>query len=740
MKLNAKIMAAFLPGAVLATIIIGRVVYPSLEAALRKSIGDSHMLLIQQNLNTIDRLMNDKHNDIQTIARENVFLDRLKGRESGQAAARKIEDWLSLSGPWDLLMVTDAKGVVRLSSGKGKVGRRASEDPEDARALAQALKRSIYYSDLVSAGGNATVVFAAPIIAYDEPDQPVMGAVIAHLTWFAVTEILADISEQSHERLFNKNGFLIGSDDPQERASILRSKGSQAALLQGLQGKSGMIAMPVRKGEEEKLMIYAPQLGYLNYKGQGWTLTAEMPMAHAFGPIKKFARTMVAVLSLCIGFSFWAAIVIVMRTISRPIASFISVVREVARGDCSRRVDVSSRDEIGELAAAFNQMVEDLNRTSVSKDFFNDILENIKDQLIVTDEAGLIKLVNPAVVNSLGYTREELIGMPAAKLFHEEVPLFSGPLNNMRTHFLTKTNERILILFSVSVLKAADERVTGFIAVAKDIRELEKLEARMQQSEKLSAVGQLAAGVAHEINNPLGVILGFAQGMSRELQAEDALSFPIKSIEREALRCKALVQSLLTFARTSLSDRVAMDVNDTVTQALALIEPSAKIGRVSLSAALGKGLPPVLGNKSQLEQVIMNLAKNALDAMPNGGVLTLSTELIESAPQSWVCLRFVDNGMGIPADVISKIFDPFFTTKPIGQGTGLGLSLVSEIVQKHSGEISVESRPGRTEFTLKLPARTGRELEKRVEELRGEKIAACGLDGKGTIAHRALNG
>ena len=737
MRLNAKILSAFLPGAILATVIIARVVYPSLETALRKSIGDIHRLLLQHNLNTIDRLMNDKHNDIQTIARENVFVDLLRGKASAKAASRKIEDWLSLSGPWDLLMVADAKGVIQLSSGKGMAGRRADEDEDDARAFKQAFKRSVYYSDVVLSrrSGNATVVFAAPVIAYDEPDQPVVGVVLAHLTWSAVMEILADISEESHEQLFNKNGYLIASDEPRQRGSVMNFRSTEAGLRLGLEGKSGTIAMPAQKNVEEKLVIYAPQLGYLNYKGHGWVLTGEMPLAAAFRPIKNFARNLTAVLSLCIGLSFLAAIVIVMRMISKPIESFISVVREVAGGDSSRRVDVVSRDEIGELAAAFNQMVEDLSRTSVSKEFFNDILENIKDPLIVTDEAGRIKLVNPAVVKSLGYSKDELIGMSAASLFDEETALFSGPLNNMRTHFITRAREKILILFSVSVLKAADGRITGFIAVAKDLRDLEKMEARMQQSERLSAVGQLAAGVAHEINNPLGVILGFAQGMSRELKAEDALEFPIKSIEREALRCKALVQSLLTFARTSLSDRVAMDVNEAVAQALTLIEPSAKIGRVSVSATLGKGLPPVLGNKSQLEQVIMNLAKNALDAMPNGGSLTLSSELVESTPHSWVCLRFVDDGAGIPPGVISKIFDPFFTTKPIGQGTGLGLSLVSEIVQKHSGEISVESRPGRTEFTLKLPARTGHELDKRVEELRETKLAAAGFNGKGTISH-----
>jgi len=259
----------------------------------------------------------------------------------------------------------------------------------------------------------------------------------------------------------------------------------------------------------------------------------------------------------------------------------------------------------------------------------------------------------------------------------------------------------------------------------------------MHQSEKLSAVGQLAAGVAHEINNPLGVILGFAQGMAGDLKEGDGFELPVRSIEREALRCKALVQNLLTFARTSQSDRVAMDLNQAVEQSLSLIQPQAKLNRVVVEAKLAAGLPSVLGNKNQLEQVIMNLAKNAIDAMPNGGSLTLSSQLVEGRPHSWILLRCVDDGTGIPPAALPKIFDPFFTTKPIGQGTGLGLSLVSEIVQKHSGEISVDSRPGRTEFTVKLPARTGQEMEKELAALSREKSAERALEPgiKGSISH-----
>ncbi len=413
-----------------------------------------------------------------------------------------------------------------------------------------------------------------------------------------------------------------------------------------------------------------------------------------------------------------------MRHVLAPIGLLAAATAKIRGGDYCGIIPVTSNDEIGDLARSFNAMSRELGETTISKEFFTDILNSIQDQVIVTDAAGMIVLVNPAVVKLLGWTREELCGRPAATLLGGSEISFAAPTRSATAQFVAKSNEKVPVLFSSSSIVDQDGRVTGYIGVAKDVSDLRKLEARMQQSEKLSAVGQLAAGVAHEINNPLGVILGFAQGMARQLKPGDALEMPIKSIEREALRCKALVQNLLTFARTSQSERAAMDVNSAMEQALSLIAPHAKVNRVAVTTKLAAGLPPVLGNKNQVEQIIMNLAKNAIDAMPNGGTLELSSELFESAPHSWVRLKFLDDGAGIPPDVLSKIFDPFFTTKPIGQGTGLGLSLVSEIVQKHSGEISVESRPGRTEFTVKLPVRTGREQERAV---------AAGV--KGSISH-----
>jgi signal transduction histidine kinase len=232
-----------------------------------------------------------------------------------------------------------------------------------------------------------------------------------------------------------------------------------------------------------------------------------------------------------------------------------------------------------------------------------------------------------------------------------------------------------------------------------------ELEDSLVQSEKMSAVGQLAAGVAHEINNPLGIILGFAQSVVKRLKNEnDPLTLPLKTIEREAVRCKDLVQNLLVFSRTSKSAQLEeVDLNAAAEVALSLISTRTKTHNVELIKELCADSPKIRSNKSQLQQIIVNLANNAIDAMPKGGTLTIRTSLSGRQP-GHVEIQMRDTGSGVPKEMQKKIFEPFFTTKEVGKGTGLGLSLVYEMVTKHYGTIELASEEGKgTEFAVFLP-------------------------------------
>ncbi|HLL55575.1 MAG TPA: HAMP domain-containing sensor histidine kinase [Myxococcaceae bacterium] len=231
---------------------------------------------------------------------------------------------------------------------------------------------------------------------------------------------------------------------------------------------------------------------------------------------------------------------------------------------------------------------------------------------------------------------------------------------------------------------------------------LKRNQANMIQSAKMAAVTQLAAGMAHELNNPLGVILGFAQGLERRFRDDDpAARFPLQSIIRETLRCKELVQNLLSFARAGVLSVERIDVNGLIAQTLPLLEGRAKVQGVRLELRLAAEAPRLLGAKPQLQQVLINVATNALDAMPGGGTLTVRCEPL--GPQG-ARIEVADTGVGIPEEIRGRIFEPFFTTKPVGQGTGLGLSVAYEIVSRHRGNIEVESRTGEgTIMVISLP-------------------------------------
>ena len=261
-------------------------------------------------------------------------------------------------------------------------------------------------------------------------------------------------------------------------------------------------------------------------------------------------------------------------------------------------------------------------------------------------------------------------------------------------------------------VKEKDERQIGIISdiaaqlgeLLKRLKERKRLEGVVIQSEKMAALGQLAAGIAHEVNNPIAAILGFSQTTLKRLPPGDSLEMPLQTIEREALRCKTIVQDLLSFSRLGKTEKTEIDLNAMIEGALSFIIAQTKVKNVELVKELEAGLPPIAANKNQLQQVIVNLSNNAIDAMPRGGKLKISTRKICMDHQDSLEIQIQDTGDGMPEGVKAKIFEPFFTTKGEGKGTGLGLPLVQNIVEQHQGKISVESELGKgTTFHIAFP-------------------------------------
>jgi signal transduction histidine kinase len=267
---------------------------------------------------------------------------------------------------------------------------------------------------------------------------------------------------------------------------------------------------------------------------------------------------------------------------------------------------------------------------------------------------------------------------------------------------LRNAEDRALIVnLSVVPLIGKENQVIGRLLIFTDLTERVNLEDQLMQAEKLSSIGLLAAGVAHEVNTPLAVITSNAQMLMRQMDPDDPRTRTLDKIITQAFRASEIANNLLKFSRVGGSEYSDLDVNRVISESLSLVEPMLKAAKITVHSQLKTSLPPVYGNSGKLQQVFMNLIMNARDAMPRGGELTIATEAVDST----VHVEVSDNGVGIPADHLNKIFDPFFTTKGTSRGTGLGLAVTYGIIREHSGSIQVDSVVGRgTTFRLEFPA------------------------------------
>jgi len=342
------------------------------------------------------------------------------------------------------------------------------------------------------------------------------------------------------------------------------------------------------------------------------------------------------------------------------------------------------------------------------KDFSENIVESINAGVAATSLTQEIEAWNSAMETLYGIDRSRAVGkrldqvFPADLLSQLPPAADSSPTFSLyKFHLQNAGGRQLIVNVSATPLVGKDGRVLGRLLIFTDLTERVSLEDQLAQAEKLSSIGLLSAGIAHEVNTPLAVITAQAQMLLKQMPLGDERRPTLEKIIKASFRASEIVNNLLKFSRVSGSEYTELDLNRLIRETLSLLDPMLRTSRVGLSLQLSQDLPPVYGNYGKLQQVFMNLIMNARDAMPRGGELTLASE----AENSHVRVDVADNGVGIAPDHLKKIFDPFFTTKSTSRGTGLGLAVTYGIIREHSGEIRVESTLGRgTTFRLELPA------------------------------------
>ena len=332
------------------------------------------------------------------------------------------------------------------------------------------------------------------------------------------------------------------------------------------------------------------------------------------------------------------------------------------------------------------------------KERYRILVESAEDFIFTVDDSGRFRSLNSFTAAFFGGVPSQFIGRPLSNLFSQEIAEKQLKLiksvfqfgKSMRDEFMLERGE-YQIWLSANFMPRKDEKgnVISVLCLARDITESKKLEKQLVNTEKLASMGTLSAGVAHEINNPLGIILGFTDLLLEKCEKNSQLYQDLKTIERHGLHCKAVVENLLRFARHGEGLYEYCDINEAIRNIMDVVKHSLDMNNIELRLSLAPDLPEVKGDLRQMQQVVLNLVNNAAAAMKNGGILWISSAIDTNNKKVIVVVR--DNGHGILPEYMDKIFDPFFTTKSEGEGTGLGLSVSHGIISKYEGSISCES-------------------------------------------------
>jgi len=361
------------------------------------------------------------------------------------------------------------------------------------------------------------------------------------------------------------------------------------------------------------------------------------------------------------------------------------------------------------------RVLERTRELSASEEKYRRVFEGSKDMLAILDGRGRILDLNRAGAEMLGCDQAgDLVGRNLFRGFLLE-PSPEEMLESLGRRDVVKDAEvrlrrkeggELLGLFSATVREADGAELSGIEATLKDVTGRRMMDSRLQRAEKLASLGQLSAGVAHEINNPLGLILGYTQLIMKEAGEDNPSEEDLKVIEKHAMGCKKIVEDLLQFSRSTETSKRPSSINEVLEGVLRVLRSNFAKEGVEIDEALDPGLPRVTVDAEKMEQVFMNLLINARQAIQGGGTIRVETAF--SPENGAIAVTVSDNGSGIPKEVLPRIFDPFYTTKPTGMGTGLGLSVSYGIVQDHGGDIEVESAPGRgAVFTVRLPLEAG---------------------------------
>ncbi|GAX61381.1 signal transduction histidine kinase [Candidatus Scalindua japonica] len=732
-------------------------------------------------------------------------LEKLNNNPGDKLAVKEFNDYMvyktNLNPGFYETFILNPSGIVVASSNKNSIG--MNEVDEDYFKYG---KEDTYVKDVYrdNKTGEYSIAFAAPILKKSE--EKLLGVLVIRFNADKLNEITvgkkiitkADMGAfhrrglTSEVYIVNKGGFLITESRFMNNAILRQMVQSEPIVSVHSQGKEFVGVYRDYRGVNV--------IGAAVYlKKMDWVLVVETDESEAYSTIYTFKNRVITLVGICIVGVIFVSL-FVSRGIINPILMLVKGMKKVAGGDLNFRVETRLKDELGELTGSFNQMTCDIKDSREKllglksdleerKEYLESVLRFANELIFTLDARGNFTFVNPKI-KDWGYTEEDLIGTPLISVFfdnkrkNDNRVIHSDFPRRFEVEILDKQKNIRNVLLSTSPIKNKEGVLISILGIASDITELRKLEQKLVQSDRLASIGQLIAGIAHEINNPIGVIYlysteslkifekitsGFKDisslsiseytqhldriiaNMDSEVETRQGVGLLKKELMhirgdlgkyhaglgetytiisknrsclheylegsvRESIRCKELISGLLDFSRQKEPKMALSNVNNLIDNVLNIVEKQYHKEKINVIRKPGSNIPDCMMDSHQIEQVIINIANNAVFAMQEAagdlghrdvyrkGALTMGTEF--HADKKLVEIFISDTGKGINKYDFNKIFDPFFTARKDGKGTGLGLSISYGIVKMHEGNIEVESEVGKgTTFRVLLPVR-----------------------------------
>ncbi len=743
MRLLTKISFIILTGAIVTVVVLGFLVFSSIKTIIQNNIKEQQEELSRQTMDKIDRLVYSYYLGVQNIGEEE-HIERTLGGElkDFQVIERRIKELTFLTGPWDLLQIVDAQGKIVVSNVQKKNGKQSViEGDYNFIAFRQALSGKVYYSDFVLSKetGKPTMVFAAPVRDQEKYGNPIVGAVVGHMSWPIINEILEGVDTPSELNLYSRSGRLISTNIESKRNfsnldQINKEAGSFIDKV-FLSKKSLTVLSTEKEGDFDELISVAKSFGYLGYHGNDWALFIETPVDIAFAPATNQAWKIVLFLMPIFIITVGSVLFFISRFIVKPIVSLTDLTKFISAGNLKKRINLKSNDEIGQLASSFNSMAEKLNdayknledkinqRTAEIKqerDRSLTIISSMSEGLLVVDSDYKIVLLNRAARKILQMSSLDIAGKDIREILkfskdNAEIPAAEWPINK-----LIEEKEPINIsvdyglycgcnslfcaanLFPIAITGSPlfAENLVGAVIIFRDITEEKKLD---------DAKSSFISIASHQLRTPISAInwisemfLGGDFGELNEKQKKF-----MQNIYDNNKRSGEFVNVLLATTRLE-AGRVGIkseptDLLELTKNVLNNLKSLIDAKKINLNLKSSE-IPKISLETEMFRQVILNLVSNAINYSRESGRIDIIFEIKDSD----VLVTVADDGIGIPKEEQGKIFEKFYRAENaknfIPNGTGIGLNFCRSIVASWKGKIWFESEKEKgTKFYFTIP-------------------------------------